>query len=227
MITNQIETYKELFVNNPTPSAIFHTESLTLEFANQAMLNLWGRTKDIIGLDILDFLPEVEEQGFPDLLRIVGYSNKGFQERGAKVNIMKKGKLESIYVDYSYTPIKGLSYPDIGILVLANDVTDRELSLLHSDGHRGDLSDMVLSAPVPMCILRGLDLEIEAINLYMLDLWQQIKDKHSDKIRNVVRTGYPQEFKENGITYACTALRSDEGKSIGCILIAIVNKTIE
>jgi hypothetical protein len=225
MIANQIETCKQLFVNNPTPSAIFHSKSLTLEFANQAMLNLWDKPKHVIGLDLLDFLPEVEEQGFADLLRVVGYGNKGFQERGAKVNLMRNGKMESIYMDYSFTPIKGLEFPDIGILVLANDVTDRELSLLHSDGHRGDLSDMVLLAPVPMCILRGLNLEVEAINLHMVDLWPQIKQKYSSTIKKVIRTGYPHEFEDDGTVYAFTALRNDEGKSIGCILIVIKGKT--
>ena len=117
----QIATCQNLFDNNPTPTAIFHAASLKLEHANPAILKLWDRTSDIIGLSLLDFMPELADQQYPELLKNVRYTNKAHQEYGAEVKINKGDKLNSVYMDYSYSPIGKASSLPTGVLVIATE----------------------------------------------------------------------------------------------------------
>jgi hypothetical protein len=217
----QIKTCNELFYNCPTATALFNSKSLRLEHANPGMLELWGRDENVIGLPILDFLPELESQGYPDLLRIVGYSDRAYSEKGAKVQIIKKGVLTPVYMDYNYTPIKAANRLSAGILVTANELSEKHINMLSSEEYQRNLRALVLAAPVPMCIYRGHLLNVEVANSHMLDLWQKEESRNLRIIKHVYHTGHPMEFTENHISYSCTALRSEEGRSVGCVLMAL------
>lgn len=221
MTPTQIATCRDLFNDNPTPIAIFHAKSLKLEHANPAILKLWDRSAEVIGLTILDFLPELADQQYPDLLRNVGRSNKPHHDYGSEVKIVKEGKLSSVYMDYSYTPFKGTSKFPTAILVIANEISERQLNMLSSDEHIRNLRAMVLAAPVAMCIFRGWDMKVEVVNSHMLDLWQDREYRNLNSIRHVFHGGHPLEYVEHGIRYSCTALRNGEGISVGCVLIAM------
>lgn len=220
MNTIQIETCNALFDKCPTATALFNASNLRLEHANNSMLNLWGRDKSVIGLSLLEFLPEVESQGYDDLMRIVAQSEMAYREKGAKVDIIKDGKLQPVYMDYDYTPVKAINRISVGILVTASELSEKYINMLSGEEYRRNLRALVLSAPVPMCIFRGWKLEIEVINAHMLDLWQIEEYRNMRVIRNVFHTGHFMEYTEKGIQYSCTPLRNEQGASIGCVLIA-------
>jgi hypothetical protein len=224
MNLNQIQTCTELFGNCPTSAALFDTKTLKLYYANPSMLRLWGRDSTVIGLSLLDFLPEVECQGYPDLLKIVGQSDTPYSELGAEVKIMKNETLQSVYVDYSYTPIKAGNRIPSGILVTATELSEKHINMLSGEEYQRNLRALVLAAPVPMCIYRGRQLKIEVINSHMLDLWQCDESRNIRIINHVFHTGHPLEYTEYGITYSCTALRNEQGQSVGCVLIALNNR---
>ena len=216
----QIETCNELFDKCPTATAIFNAGNLKLEHANTSMLKLWGRDPHIIGLSLLEFLPELEHQGYDDLLKIVSQSDNAYSEKGAKVEIIKGGILQPVYMDYSYTPIRALNRIPVGILVTASELSEKYINSLSAEEYKRNLRALVLSAPVPMCIFRGWNLKIEVINSHMLDIWQIDQCRNMNVIRNVFHTGHFIEYAENGVQYSCTPLRNEQGGSVGCILVA-------
>jgi hypothetical protein len=219
----QISTCNELFETCPTATAMFNSKSLKLEHANAAMLLLWDRDTSIIGLNLLDFLPELEYQSYPDLLKNVAISAKPYQEKGAKVNLIKNDVLTPVYMDYDYTPIKAPRRIPTGILVTANELSEKYFNTLSSDECQRNLRVLVLESPVPMCIFRGWQLKLEVVNSHMLDLWQRDEYRNLRMIKHVFVTGHPMSFTENGISYSCTALRNDHGHSVGCVLMAVSN----
>lgn len=217
----QIKTCDELFYKCPTATAIFNSKSLKLEHANPAILDIWGRDDSVIGLTILEFLPEVESQGYPELLRMVGDSDKAYSEQGAEVKLVKEGVLQSVFMDFNYTPIKEAKRIPVGILVTANELSEKYINTLSGQEYERNLRSLVLAAPVPMCIFRGQQLFIEVVNGHMLDLWQREEYRNLKTIRHVFHTGQPINFAENNISYSCTALRNEQGTSVGCVLMAI------
>jgi hypothetical protein len=221
MNSSQITALKDLFENCPTATAIFDSKTLRLEHANQAMLSLWGRDNTVIGLKLLDYLPELAEQKYPDLMRIVAQSKNPYSESEAEINIVKNGKLNPIYVDYNYTPITATNRLSSGILLTATELLEKNLNKLSGEEYQRNLRALVLAAPVPMCIYRGWKLLVEVVNAPMLDLWQQQQYRNIRILKHVFHTGHQMAFTENGISYSCTALRDDQGRSVGCVLIAV------
>jgi len=220
MINNSLESYYRLFEQAPMAAAILDASTMKLKVVNQHMLDLWDRPASIENCALLDFLPELAEQEYPNLLKRVAFSNKFHQESGALVKIEKKGKTESIYMDYSYTPLSANGNPATGILVMATDVCERELNRLIIQQCDRDLKALVMSAPVPMCIYKHQNFKIEAVNSHMLDLWQGTKKMHLSVLNHVFHNGVPYTFTEDKITYNYTPLWNGVKVMTGVCVIA-------
>jgi hypothetical protein len=221
----QISTCNELFNKCPVATALFNVSNLKLEHANPSMLK-WGRDNTVVGLSLLEFLPEVESLGYDDLMRIVGRSDSAYREEGAKVEIVRQGVLQPVYMDYAYTPIKAINRISVGILVTATELSEKYINSLSGEEYKRNLRALVMSAPVPMCIFRGWKLDIEAVNSHMLDLWQSHQYRNMRTIINVFHSGHFLEYTEHGIKYSCTPLRNEQGNSVGCVLIANYQSSI-
>ncbi|WP_207535432.1 PAS domain-containing sensor histidine kinase [Desertivirga arenae] len=109
----------------PVPMAVLEGFDLVLTYANQALFKVWGKDKSIVGKQLLEILPELHDQPFPNQLKQVLLSGEVYEEDEAPSYVVKNGKVETIYFDYSYTPVRDDEGLVIGVLVVANDVTDR------------------------------------------------------------------------------------------------------
>lgn len=106
--------------------AIYTSEEMIIEFANDAMLAFWGKGREIIGLPLYEGVLELQGQPFKQMLREVlmtGITNAGVITADTKID----GVLQTHYYEYEYRAIKdadGLTY---AILHRAANVTEREL----------------------------------------------------------------------------------------------------
>ena len=143
---------KSALKNAPMPVAILEGFELVLTYANKALFEVWGKGEDIIGKQLLDILPELHNQPFPALLKQVLLTGNVIEESEALAYVIKSGKREKIYFDYSYTPIEDEEGTTIGVLVVATDVTEKVLakkrveesekhSLNSLDGKIGSVAD--------------------------------------------------------------------------------------
>ena len=116
-----------LFEESPVGIAsISSDEQLIFLSANNFYGQLVGRsTQEIIGKPLLEALPELKGQGFDNLLREVIATNKVYVAKEVPVDILKAGKLETIYVNLSYQPRPGPEGNVSGILVVATDITQQ------------------------------------------------------------------------------------------------------
>jgi len=96
------------------------------ERMNPAYLQLVGH-RDLIGKPIREALPEIEGQGFVELLDQVFRTGEAFSMAGAKVELQSKpeGALERRFLDFVYQPIQDATGAISGIFVEGSDVTDR------------------------------------------------------------------------------------------------------
>ncbi|WP_374165326.1 ATP-binding protein [Arcticibacter sp. MXS-1] len=112
----------------PAGLAILEGRNMVLELVNEGMLKLWDRDASIIGKELLDFMPEIREQVFPKILGEVFTSGKSHFDQDAPVQLVINGQLQTVYMDYSYTPLRNAGGEVDSILVLAEDVSARTLS---------------------------------------------------------------------------------------------------
>lgn len=110
-------------------TAIYTSEEIIIEFANDAMLAFWGKERNIIGLPLYDAVPELQGQPFKKMLQEVlatGISNAGVTTAETLID----GTIQTHYYEYEYRAIKDRDGLPYAILHRAANVTERELRKL-------------------------------------------------------------------------------------------------
>lgn len=138
-----LDAFRRLFEEAPGIIALLHGQDHTFTFANQAFRRLAG-DRPLVGLKFRDALPEVDDQGFPDLLDHVFATGEPMLGFGAKVMISgpADGTVSEVYLDFSYTAIRDPAGEITGILVQGYDRSDsvranqRQRLLLDELNHR-------------------------------------------------------------------------------------------
>ncbi len=98
---------------------------LIFDLANAAYLQLVGH-RDILGKSVREALPELEGQGYFELLEHVFNTGEPFVGRGMKVTLQHApgAELSEAFVDFVYQPIRDADGKVSGILTQGYDVTE-------------------------------------------------------------------------------------------------------
>ncbi|MGQ7855604.1 ATP-binding protein [Pedobacter sp. WC2501] len=105
-------------------TAIYTSEQIVIEMANDAMISFWGKDRSIIGKPLEDAVPELKGRPFINMLKnvlLTGITNNG---DAIPAETMRDGKLQTAYYTYEYRAIKDDSGIPYCILHTASDVTD-------------------------------------------------------------------------------------------------------
>jgi PAS domain S-box-containing protein len=106
--------------------AIYTGEEIIIEFANDAMLALWGKGREVIGLPLYEAVPAL--QGWPFKQMMQQALKTGISDAGiAVIETPIDGLVQTRYFEYEYRAIKDASENTYAILHRAANVTEREL----------------------------------------------------------------------------------------------------
>lgn len=119
----------------PKAFAVYTTEDVVIQSANDAMLAFWGKDKDIIGMPLAQAVPELIGQPFIQMLQDVW--NTGITNTGKSIAAETRinGVLQTLYYNYEYKAMKNSEGKTYAILHTAEDVTEMFLTQKY-DGHR-------------------------------------------------------------------------------------------
>lgn len=205
-----------LFSQAPVALCMLMGEDLVIDTANQQILDLWGKSSDIIGLPIIEGIPELKGQEFPDILKGVLRTGKSF--RGDKVQcfLNREGVMEECFFDFVYSPMRDSGNTIIGVSVVATEVTSQVLSERKLSESELRFKELLLKADVSTAIYRGEDLVIEVANDKMLATWGKDASVIGRPLREALPelTGQPffdllLHVYRTGETYAATEDRVD------------------
>jgi hypothetical protein len=217
-----LKTYEKLFKDTSFGMAIFDASNLKLEMANGSMLQLWGRDKSVLHTGLLDFMPELSDQEYPDLLRNVANTGNAYSDHGAEVLINKFGVIESIFMDYSYLPVTAITNKPTSILVVAKGLCYKQLNKLITEETDKNLTAMVNNSPIAMCVFKGPDLKVKIVNSQMRELWNGNEGIGMHELLHVFHNAVPYTRTLGNITYTFTPLVDYFGKVNG---ISVMGKT--
>ena len=125
IINDERSHLRNLFNQAPGFIAVLTGEQHVFEMVNEAYYQLVGH-RELIGKPVWQALPEVQGQGYEELLDRVTSTGEPFVGRGIKLRVqpVAGGPVSERYIDMLYQPVFGNDGKAIGIFVQGHDVTD-------------------------------------------------------------------------------------------------------
>lgn len=138
--------FKFLIQEAPVAIGVLHGRELLVETANQKILQVWGKSRAVVGLPLFKALPELKGQPFLEILDEVFTSGLAFYANEISAMLEHNGVLKELFFNVVYQPVNDLDGTVSDILVVAVDVTEQVNSrkqVEKSEQHFRRLADLV------------------------------------------------------------------------------------
>jgi PAS domain S-box-containing protein len=141
------ERLRSFFQQAPGFMAILRSPEHVFEFANAAYMRLIGE-RDLIGKNVREVLPEIEGQGFFELLDKVYLSGESYSAYDVPLLIQRvSGEApKQTYVDFVYQPIIEAGGAVSGIFVEGVDTTERHIAKEALEASQARLKEGLVAA---------------------------------------------------------------------------------
>ncbi|MBB6271074.1 PAS domain S-box-containing protein [Pedobacter cryoconitis] len=134
--------FRELIEQAPVAISIYSGEELIIEAANAHMLDLLGRTAEIIGQPLLKARPELITHPYLQVIRGVLESGKDHIGLAVKAPVLRLGKIVERYYDVNYRAIKDEWGKVTGVIAVGIDVSEKIASSLRETEMAEELAVM-------------------------------------------------------------------------------------
>lgn len=115
--------YQEMIFSSPSLIAILKGEEMIIDIANDAILETWGKGKNVVGKPLLTALPELVGHGFDDLFQNVYTSGKPHFAFEMPVYFVRNGQKELSYYTFIYQAQRDIEGNINGVAVIGREVT--------------------------------------------------------------------------------------------------------
>ncbi|QPH39650.1 PAS domain-containing sensor histidine kinase [Pedobacter endophyticus] len=188
------ELFRKMIQDAPVAIGILRGKNFVIEQANADLLNLWGKTESVIGLELIDGLPELIDQPFPKLLTSVyesGVSHHGYE---TMAKIERDGVLQDCYFNFVYDPIRNGNNEVTGIMVVANEITTLVKSRMEVAKSEERFRNLLLDTPMATAYYETEDIVLTLVNDEMLNYWGKDKSILGKKLEDAVPELKSQPF---------------------------------
>lgn len=123
------QNLRNILLQAPVGMTLMKGPDFKVHLTNERALQLRGRTlEEVIGKPIFDAVPEARNQGFYELLKKVYDTGEPYSGYGKPLSIKRNGKMENIYVSFTYKPYRETDGTISGIMSVITDVTSEIIS---------------------------------------------------------------------------------------------------
>lgn len=142
------ERLQLMFERAPGFMALVEGKDLRFSVANDAFRNLVGR-QDLIGKPLTEALPELDEQGFDDLLSGVSRSGEPFVAHAMPLVVVKENLApQELVVDLVFQPVPGSAVHKPAIFIQGHDITDDKRGAMLRIAHAKVLALAINDSPL-------------------------------------------------------------------------------
>jgi PAS domain S-box-containing protein len=115
---------ERVFEQAPVAIAVYRGPTYTIELANPTVARLWGRTREqLLGKGLFEALPEVAGLGYEQLLDEVMATGVPHVAQAMEAQHAREGRLDTVYWDFVYVPVRDADGAINGAMVVATEVT--------------------------------------------------------------------------------------------------------
>jgi PAS domain S-box-containing protein len=249
--SEQSEQQVRSFIESaPFPIGIYIGKEMRIQFANQTILDIWGKGNDVIGKLYSQILPELGNQKIFDQLDSVYTTGVPFHAKNQRVDLIVNGINQPYYFNYSFTPLCDSNGKIYGVMNTAADVTDLNIAKKKVEDSELFARNIIQNSSAAQIIMLGEDLVFSMVNERMLklmgsdlsiigkrfmDIVPEISSKKLiNRLMHVLHTGdlynQPEEMfvttrdgeSHTGYySYTYQALKNTEGVNYGILCTAI------
>lgn len=191
--------FEDLIKNSDYSTAIYRSDELYIELANDLMLKTWGKDASVIGLKLENALPELEGQPFIGILKNIFKTGETYTATEDRVDLVVDGKLQTYYFNFSYKPLKNANGEVYAIHNMAVDVTDLVIAREEIQKREERFRDLADSMPqfVWTCDKDGK-------MTYMNENWYRYTgfDKNEDPAEGVKRVIKAEVYEQVEVVWA-------------------------
>ncbi|PZR12086.1 MAG: hypothetical protein DI539_20310, partial [Flavobacterium psychrophilum] len=210
------ERFRSMIQEAPVATALYVGKDLIVEIANDAMLEIWGAEKCMIGKPLAEVVPELEGQPFIDILLNVYNTGETYEVKAGAAKLKTGGVFGTYYFDFTYKPLYDADGKIYGIINMATNVTEQVLSEQRIRESQKQILDSFIQAPVGIAILSteliftmanpfygelvGREPEI-ILEKHLMDALPELEGQgFDDLLRNVISTGIAYSANEVAVT---------------------------
>lgn len=117
------DNFRNIILQAPVAMGLFTGQEMTLQVINDKFLELWDKSKEIIGKPLLVALPEMKDQPYYQIMQTVLATGKTYYGRQAKVMLHRNGRVEEGYYNFINQAFKDAAGNNTGVIVVAIEVT--------------------------------------------------------------------------------------------------------
>lgn len=119
------ETLLNVLSLSENATAIYISQDLHIQYANDAMLAIWDKDRTVVGKTLEEAVPEIKGQPFTELLQNVWRTGKTYKAKDTPADLVVNGMLSTFYFDFVYKAVKNEAGEIFCIIHNATDVTER------------------------------------------------------------------------------------------------------
>ncbi|WP_462222322.1 PAS domain S-box protein, partial [Ferruginibacter sp.] len=191
-VTNQVlgrkqiedsnKRYNMMLLQSPFAFAILKGIDMVVTLANDSVKEMWGKGKDVEGKSIFEVIPEIKDQGFPELLNEVYSTGISYSSNESLVQLQRNGKMEEAYFNFAYQPYREADETISGVVIIATEVTP--MAILNKKIKESEAFNRTVLESSPDCV-KMLDEEgrlqfmnTNGICLLELDNFEQVQNTY-------------------------------------------------
>ncbi len=167
-------TLQALLTQAPVAISLFEGPALRIAAVNAHMTAQWGRTPEqVLGQPLLAAVPELNGQGFEELLRQVLATQVPVTGTEVPARMQRHGELQTTYYNFVYQPFYDAQGQVLGVVDVAVEVTEQVLARQRVQELNGELATANAELQASNAELRAAN---EALSRTQRDL-QRLNDE--------------------------------------------------
>lgn len=167
---------------------------MIIEYANESLLMSLEKDWSIIGKPLMQVIPELQQQRFPELLNEVFKTGKTHLGKEEKAVIMRKGTLVETWYDYVCQPVRGSNGDVTGITVMATEITEQVVArkkieeAQHESERQKRLYEAITGSTPDLIYVFDLNYRFIYANPALLGMWGSSWEESAG--RSLLEIGY-------------------------------------
>ncbi|MBC7411935.1 MAG: PAS domain-containing protein, partial [Bacteroidia bacterium] len=152
--------YYMMLMESPFAFSIMKGKDMVITLANSLMKEFWGKGTDVEGKTMLQVLPELIDQPFPEMIEKVYTTGIPVYANEILAKLTYNGQLKQKYFNVVFQPYYEADNSISGVTQIAYDVTEMILARKKIEESDKRYNLMLMHAPFTFVVLKGKDLVV-------------------------------------------------------------------